>query len=243
VAVTEVGDRVETERGSLPRDSVRLAQARPRPDGIGPEEKWVHVDTLEQVLTAYEGDRLVFATLVSTGREHWETPTGHFRVWLKLRHGEMRGHRAAYLVEEVPHALFFGGDTALHGALWHDRFGTAVSHGCINLSPADAAWLFRWAPPELPERWHGILPGAAALPALWVIIEHGSGESPSAGVPARDATAEARIPRNGDLPHRLDGQDVEDLPTQHLGHGPQSAPPGEPLAPGMKPKGYQPPLL
>ena len=183
VAVTEVGDSVETERGSLPRDSVRLAQARPRPAGVGPAEKWIHVDTLEQVLTAYEGDRLVFATLVSTGREHWETPTGHFRVWLKLRHGEMRGHRAAYLVEEVPDALFFGGETALHGAIWHDRFGTAVSHGCINLSPADAAWLFRWAPPELPERWHGILPGAAGLPTLWVIIEHGSGETPSARAP------------------------------------------------------------
>jgi len=190
IAVTVVGNSVETELGSLPRESVRLAQARPRPDGIGPAEKWVHVDTLEQVLTAYEGDRLVFATLVSTGREHWETPTGRFRVWLKLRHGEMSGHRAAYLVEEVPDALFFGGATALHAAIWHDRFGAAVSHGCINLSPADAAWLFRWAPPELPERWHGILPGAAALPTLWVIIEHGSGESPPArGDPNRDDAA------------------------------------------------------
>jgi hypothetical protein len=172
------------------------------------------VDTLEQVLTAYEGDRLVFATLVSTGRERWETPTGHFRVWLKLRHGEMRGHRAAYLVEEVPHALFFGGNTALHAAIWHDRFGTAVSHGCINLSPADAAWLFDWAPPELPERWHGILPGAAALPTLWVIVEHGSEEHPRGTAAEGAEQAEVRTPTKADqpLPGRSPGSEAASQP-------------------------------
>jgi hypothetical protein len=84
----------------------------------------------------------------------------------------------------VPHALFFGGETALHGANWHDRFGTPVSHGCVNLAPADAAWLFRWAPPELPERWHGILPGPAGLPTLWVVVEHGSGQGPATRAPS-----------------------------------------------------------
>jgi hypothetical protein len=175
--VTSLGGEVLTPRGALQRNAVRLAHARPRPAGIGPEERWVHVDTSEQVLTAYEGDRLVFVTLVSTGKRGWETPTGHFRIWLKLRHGEMRGHRATYLVEEVPHSLFFGGETALHGATWHDRFGSAVSHGCVNLSPADAAWLFEWAPPVLPHGWHGILPGPAGLPALSVIIERGDGDA------------------------------------------------------------------
>ena len=174
------GRVVRTPKGELPRSAVRIARAVPRPAGIGAEERWIHVNTAEQVLTAYEGDRLVFATLVSTGKSGWETPVGQFRVWYKLRHGEMRGHRASYLVEEVPHALFFGADTALHGANWHDRFGIPVSHGCINLSPQDAAWLFRWAPPELPEAWHGILPGAAGLETLWIIVESGALERASA---------------------------------------------------------------
>ncbi|MGZ6098839.1 MAG: L,D-transpeptidase [Myxococcaceae bacterium] len=188
--VISIGSEVQTSRGTLPRDAVRLSHAHTRPGGIGPQERWVHVDLFEQVLTAYEGDHLVFATLVSTGKRGWETPIGIFRIWLKLRHGAMRGRRAAYLVEEVPHSLFFGEETALHGANWHDRFGTAVSHGCINLSPADAAWLFRWAPPELPEGWHGILPGPAGLQALWVHIERGDARQATA------ARATARSARN-----------------------------------------------
>ncbi len=196
VAVDSVGRDVRTAQGTLPRNAVRLARAIPRPAGIGPAAKWIHVDTAEQVLTAYEGDRLVFATLVSTGRRDWETPAGHFRVWLKLRHGAMRGHRETYLVEEVPYSLFFGGDTALHGVTWHDRFGMPVSHGCVNLSPADATWLFEWAPPALPGGWHGILPGGAGLDSLWVIVESAKQKPP---------TAESRLPPQNAL---ADGPDV-----------------------------------
>lgn len=173
VEVLEVGRRVLTTSGSLPRPAVRLAWARPRPVGIGPAERWVHVDLDEQTLTAYEGDRLVFATLVSTGKPGWETPSGVFRVWLKVRHGQMHGHRTRYLVEEVPDILYFGKDVALHAAVWHDRFGMPVSHGCVNLSLADGEWLFRWAPPEVPQGWHSLAPGAAGLPTLWVVVEGG----------------------------------------------------------------------
>jgi len=182
VAVESVGRDVRTAQGAIPRSAVRLARAVPRPTGIGPEAKWIHVDTAEQVLTAYEGDRMVFATLVSTGKRGWETPPGHFRIWLKLRHGAMRGHRETYLVEEVPYSLFFGGDTALHGVTWHDHFGTAVSHGCVNLSLADASWLFEWAPPPLPDGWHGILPAGAGLDSLWVIVESRKLAPPGTGV-------------------------------------------------------------
>jgi len=169
--VLEVGKRVLTTAGSVPRGAVRLAWARPRPPDIGPAERWVHVDTDEQTLTAYEGDRLVFATLVSTGKRDWETPTGVFRVWLKVRHARMHGHRVRYLVEEVPDVLWFSHDVALHAAVWHDRFGIPVSHGCVNVSLADGEWLFRWAPPEVPDGWHSLSPGAAGLPTIWVVVE------------------------------------------------------------------------
>jgi hypothetical protein len=173
VEVLEVGKRVLTTAGSLPRSAVRLAWARPRPAAIGPADRWVHVDTDQQTLTAYEGDRLVFATLVSTGKRDWETPTGIFRVWLKVRHARMHGHRVRYLVEEVPYILWFAHDVAFHAAVWHDRFGTPVSHGCVNLSLADGEWLFRWAPPELPEGWHALNPAAAGLPTIWAVVEGG----------------------------------------------------------------------
>ncbi len=54
---------------------------------------------------------------------------------------------AAYRVEDVPSVLYFNLDAeALHGAYWHDSFGQKMSHGCVNLPPAFAAWLYGWAP-------------------------------------------------------------------------------------------------
>ncbi len=171
VEVLAIERKVLTTAGPLTRTAVRLAWARPRPAAVGPAERWVHVDRDEQTLTAYEGDRLVFATLVSTGKKDWETPTGVFRVWIKVRHAQMHGHRVPYLVEEVPDVLYFGHDIALHAAVWHDRFGIPVSHGCVNVSLADGEWLFRWAPPAMPDGWHSLSPAAAGLPTLWVVVE------------------------------------------------------------------------
>ena len=54
-----------------------------------------------------------------------------------------------YSVEAVPWVQYYTGTTALHGAFWHRRFGHPRSHGCINLAPADAHWLFRFTEPDL----------------------------------------------------------------------------------------------
>jgi hypothetical protein len=171
---------VTTELGKLPRDAVRLVVERPRPQTVAESERWVHVDLDEQVLTAYEGDRAVFATLVSTGRDQHMTKVGLFRVWQKVIHAAMRGPRAEpYLVDEVPYTQYFFGDFALHGSYWHDRFGTRVSHGCVNLSVSDAAWLFEWSPPALPHGWHSVLTALPELPSLWVQIEGKVEEPPS----------------------------------------------------------------
>ena len=48
-------------------------------------------------------------------------------------------------------------DTYEEVAYWHDDFGTPRSHGCVNLAPNDAAWLFAWTKPDVPEAWHGAL--------------------------------------------------------------------------------------
>lgn len=162
---------VATPVGLLPRNAVRLAFARPRPRGVRDDAKWVHVDLREQVLTAYEGDRPVYATLVSTGtgEKGRSTQVGLFRVWLKSLHDRMHGE--GYFVEEVPRILFFRRAQALHGAFWHDRFGQRASHGCINLSMADAQWLFDWAPPRLPSGWHTVMPEAMGTATLWVQVE------------------------------------------------------------------------
>ena len=76
-----------------------------------------------------------------------------------------------YGVDRVPYVHYFHKNEALHGTYWHDRFGFPASHGCVNLSPADARWLFEWAPPRLPESWSTIDPKTAGLSSLWVFIK------------------------------------------------------------------------
>jgi len=51
--------------------------------------------------------------------------------------------------------MYFKGSYALHGAFWHNNFGHKMSHGCVNLAPLDARFVFLWATPTLPQGWHG----------------------------------------------------------------------------------------
>ncbi len=120
-----------------------------------PEEvdthKWVSVDLYEQVAIAYEGDKPVFATLISSGLEEWPTNEGVFHVYVRFPRTLMSGaynQPDFYYLEEVPWTMYFDGDIALHGAYWHDGFGYRKSHGCVNMTITDAHWLFQWAEDE-----------------------------------------------------------------------------------------------
>ncbi len=107
----------------------------------------IAVDTYEQTLAMYRGGQLVFATLISSGSRWFPTRPGTFQIWAKLWVGRMTGvyrddRSDYYYLEDVPFILYYDGDRALHGAYWHDNFGVQTSHGCVNLSPADARWLY-----------------------------------------------------------------------------------------------------
>jgi lipoprotein-anchoring transpeptidase ErfK/SrfK len=52
---------------------------------------------------------------------------------------------------------YFKDGFAFHAAYWHDGFGAPRSHGCVNLSPLDARWLFAWTEPHVPAAWHGAM--------------------------------------------------------------------------------------
>lgn len=119
--------------------------------------KRIQVDLTNQRLYAYEGDQLVFEFPVSTGK-WYPTPTGTFKIWIKLKRTKMEGGdpaiRTYYYLPNVPNVMYFYNDEiaktrgfGLHGAYWHNNFGHPMSHGCINL-PLDAAEkLFTWADP------------------------------------------------------------------------------------------------
>lgn len=141
--------------GDIPSEAVRIARRIPRPEGVGPDERWIHIDLSEQTLVAYEGDRPVLATLVSTGRPGKDTVTGLFHVERKYLTKTMTGHDAdgPYEVQRVPWTMYFHGNYAVHGAYWHDVFGRTRSHGCVNVPPADARFLYYWTRPKLPAGW------------------------------------------------------------------------------------------
>ena len=139
------------------------------PAGLGGRERWVDVDRATQVLVALEGSAPVFATLVSTGRGEHPTRAGEHRVWSKLATTDMSNAgdadimtaTALYTAARVPWVMFFHEDQGLHGVFWHDLFGRPRSHGCVNMAPRDAAWLFQWSPPALPAGWTAVLPSPA----------------------------------------------------------------------------------
>lgn len=162
-----------TRDGHLLRDtSVRVVESVPRPKLIKATESWIRVDLSRQTLTAYEGDTPVFATLVSSGITDHATPTGMFRLHAKHVTATMADDLAVdgpYSIEDVPWTMYFQGSYALHAAFWHERFGHARSHGCVNLSPRDARWLFFWTQPALPSAWHGVHPNVGQ--GTLVVIE------------------------------------------------------------------------
>ncbi len=120
-------------------------------------ERWIDVDLESQILVAYEGDLPVFATMISSGTKETPTDTGEYRMWLKESEADMKNLKSEdpYSVATVPWTQFFSPENglALHTAYWHDQFGIKKSHGCVNLSPKDARWLYFWSDPQVPPGW------------------------------------------------------------------------------------------
>ena len=145
--------------GAVRRGEVRIARQTTAPSGVPANAKWVHVDLPEQTLVAYEGAKPVYATVISSGKEGYEPPTGLFEVQQKYISTTMNATDPIdgfYEVEEVPWTLYYHGGYALHGAYWHTDFGKVRSHGCTNIAPVDARWLYYWSDPEVPPAWHAV---------------------------------------------------------------------------------------
>ena len=130
-------------------------------------ERWIDVDLATQTLVAYDATHPVYATLISGGRgpagSDTATPLGVHRIWVKLsttNMGNLEKDDAEphYSIEDVPYVQFFDKGVALHGAFWHRDFGRVHSHGCVNLAPRDAQWLFDFTAPHLPAGWSAVLP-------------------------------------------------------------------------------------
>jgi len=136
---------------------VRVFQPAAPPQLLLPGERWIDVDLDSQILVAFEGEMAVYATMISSGSRETPTETGEYRMWLKEAEADMNGLNGEdpYSVATVPWTQFFSPEKglALHTAYWHDQFGVRRSHGCLNLAPRDARWLYFWSDPQVPPGW------------------------------------------------------------------------------------------
>ncbi len=131
---------------------VALITSAQRPNKIPPGANWIDINIYEQVLCAYEGDKMIYATLISSGLPSFDTPSGVFRIWGKAKMRKMSGGEKGkdyYFLEDVPYQMYFSHGVAIHAAYWHNNFGIRQSHGCVNVSPRDAKWLFEWTSPKV----------------------------------------------------------------------------------------------
>jgi len=119
------------------------------PEGVD-TVRWIEIDLLQQILAVYEDGKLLFATLIASGLEPFYTQPGLFQIYEKKPLETMQGAFEAdrsdfYYLQDVPWTMYFDQARALHAAYWRTFFGYPQSHGCVNLSPGDAQWLFQWA--------------------------------------------------------------------------------------------------
>jgi hypothetical protein len=119
------------------------------PNGVT-VDRWIEINLYEQTIAVYQNYQLVFATMIASGVDPFFTRPGTFQIFEKHDYTNMAGAFEAdrsdyYYLENVPWTMYFDGARALHAAYWRTLFGFPQSHGCVNLSPGDAHWLYDWA--------------------------------------------------------------------------------------------------
>lgn len=130
-----------------------------QPEEVSPinedvEDKHVVVNLLYQTIQCFEGSEEVYFAKVTTGgigeEGKWLTPPGTHTIWRKMvsTHMSAGGAVGNYDISGVPWTtLFDNNGAAVHSTYWHNYYGTARSHGCVNAKPEDAKWIWRWTKP------------------------------------------------------------------------------------------------
>ncbi len=123
------------------------------PISPGIKDKRIEVNLELQRLTAYEGRVPVLTTRIASGYFEGDTPRGEFRIERKqpTRHmaSDLEGN--GFDLPGVPWVCYISWTgVSTHGTYWHNNYGAPQSHGCINLTPEAAKWLYRWTEPYVP---------------------------------------------------------------------------------------------
>lgn len=137
-------------------------EVAPISPNVDPNDKHIEVDLDFQTLSCYEGSSEVYFCRVSSGLKNiFDPATGLPNTKLATPAGNLLTHwkivslnmtagsfQSGYSTPAVPWSTMISGEgIAIHGAFWHNAFGEKRSHGCINVTPEDAKWIFRWTTP------------------------------------------------------------------------------------------------
>lgn len=129
---------------------------------VDPNEKTISLNLDYQTLSCMEGNREVFFCRVASGLRvsdpatgllmDYSTPAGtlltHWKIISKNMTAGSDG--SGYSTPAVPWCVFISGEgVAIHGTFWHSAFGEKRSHGCLNVTPEEAKWIFRWTHPHV----------------------------------------------------------------------------------------------
>ena len=133
---------------------------------IRPEvtDKSIVVDVTKQSLACYEGTSEIFYTIVSTGAKNtfdgqvtdaWSTPVGDYyavnRKFVSLHMAGGDNKASGYEETAVAFtSIFATGGISFHSTYWHNAWGTPMSHGCVNMKPEEAKFVYRWSQPDAP---------------------------------------------------------------------------------------------
>ena len=121
------------------------------------QDKHIVVDLSTQLVTAFEGEKLVFSQRCASGVKGTDTPKGEFTTYHKgpsvhmTNEGDAIEEETVYSLPGVPWCSFFtGAGNAFHGTWWHNDYGRPRSHGCVNLPSEAAKFIYRWTKPNVP---------------------------------------------------------------------------------------------
>lgn len=150
----------------VPHDELTLLSPE-----VPPEQKKIVVDLATQMVTAFEGEKLVFSERCASGVKGTDTPKGEFRTYHKgpsvhmTNEGDALENESVYSLPGVPWCSFFTSQgNAFHGTYWHNDYGQPRSHGCVNIPSASSKFLYRWTLPTVPAEEDYIhMPGEGTL--------------------------------------------------------------------------------
>jgi lipoprotein-anchoring transpeptidase ErfK/SrfK len=136
----------------VPNDELTILS----PD-VPDQDKHIVVDLSTQLVTAFEGEKLVFSQRCASGVKGTDTPKGEFTTYHKgpsvhmTNEGDAIEEETVYSLPGVPWCSFFtGAGNAFHGTWWHNDYGRPRSHGCVNLPSEAAKFIYRWTKPNVP---------------------------------------------------------------------------------------------